>query len=191
MKITSMGRTVLIRRAKAAIQHWWNEASRHKRTLYLVSGRHFLYLRWCPWEGGYAVVSEGLVASFPARTHTYQLPQRLTMKRQEALGLKGVALPGPVPASVMLSKLPAIREFLSCTEYDDKLPRTVGALRITSRGTMWTLTLTDPDRAARLCVTDASLDKALGLMEQLLGVPECPWEPDPYAAERLGKKAKK
>jgi len=156
-----------------------------------VVGVRWLELWWAPWTG-YAVLSEGLVATWPTRTHSYPPPpKKLSMKRQEAIGLKGVALPGPAATSTILAKLPAIREYLSCTEYDDKSARQVSALRITSRGTTWMLTLTDPDRCARLCVSDTSLDKALLLMEQLVGVPEAPWEPDPYELERREKKTKK
>lgn len=191
LNILSRRETVLVRRLVAAIQKWRNVASRGQKYLYLVVGKRYLRLRWCPWDGGYAAEAEGLVACFPALTHHYPRPKEISMKRREALGLKGVPMPGPNAASILLGKLPAIREFLSCTEYEDRTARTVGALRITSRGTTWMLTLTDPDARARLCVSDASLDKALMLMEQLLGVAECPWEADPYAEEREAKKRKK
>lgn len=191
MKITSMGYTVLRRRAKHTFQRWRNEASKHQKRLYLVVARHFLELWWCPWDGGYAVVSEGVLADFPKRTHTYPRVKKLSMKRKEALGLKGVAMPGPAPVSTLLAKLPAIREYCSLTEYEDKTIRAVSALRITSRGTSWHVTLTDPDACARLCTSDASLDKALLLMEQLLGVPEAPWEPDQFEIEKKEKRRKK
>lgn len=81
----------------------------------------------------------------------------------------------------MLPKLPLLREWLTATSYEDSGIRLPGALRLTTRDALWHLTLTDPDACARLLVSDPSLDRSLLLLEQLLGVPEAPWQLDPYA----------
>jgi len=96
-----------------------------------------------------------------------------------------------VATSVILAKLPLIREWLSATAYDDGSVRQTGALRITSRDALWHLTLTDPDARARLMVSDTSLDKALLLLETLLGADQAPWQADPYAKSPAPGKAKK
>lgn len=158
---------------------------------YLTRGAHSLFLAWLPWQGGYRLLADRCVADH--RRENYIARQRigrLTVKRREALGLSGVAPAPAASTSVIWSKLPAVREWLCCTEYDDKSIRVPGALRVTTRDGVWALTLTDPDACARLLVSDPSLDKALLLMEQLLGVPEAPWQADPYASQNMKKKKK-
>lgn len=189
--ITKTKKSVLSCLGRAALQRWRNLASGQERMLYLVSGRHYYYLHWLPREG-YALRAAGNVACWPQTTFTKPLRlKRLTMKKREAIGLGGVAMPGPAPTSTILGKLKTIREFMSTTAYDDGSPRAVSALRITSRGTVWQLTLTDPDTYARLPVQDASLDDALALMEKLLQSEQCPWEPDPYNRPPAPKASKK
>lgn len=98
--------------------------------------------------------------------------------------------PAPM-TSVLLAKLPAIREFMSATQYDDGSPREPGYMTIRTWGTQWQVTVYDPDSGARMPVRAPELDKALLLVEQLLGVEEAPWEIDRYLSEQLAKKSKK
>jgi hypothetical protein len=110
------------------------------------------------------------------------------MKRRASYALSELIPPAAAGASVILAKLPGLREFLSFTSYDDGSVRQPGTLRLTSHYGAWEVTVQDPDAAARLTVRDGSLDKALLLIEQLLGAEEAPWETDRYLAERQAKK---
>jgi hypothetical protein len=53
------------------------------------------------------------------------------------------------------------------------------------------VTYYDPDSGTRLPCRGATLDQALTLGEQLLGVEEAPWEGDKYLMEQLVAKTKK
>jgi hypothetical protein len=156
----------------------------------LIGTREYMY-RYLRFQGGIRLhcVRSTVTGEYELRPqwNRYKEP---TMKKKEKLGLDPRVMRGADPVSVILGKLPAIREWLSCTVYDDGSPRQPGALRIASRNSQWWLTLTDPDRGARLCACDDKLDRALTLLEQLLGVEEAPWEIDPYARQTKGKKGK-
>lgn len=115
----------------------------------------------------------------------------MPVKRRAPLAQVGALAPPAPAASMILARLPALREFLSATSYDDGSPRSPGTFRLSSRFAAWEVTIQDPDAAARLTARDVSLDKALLLVEQLLGVEDAPWETDRYLAEALSKKSKK
>lgn len=98
----------------------------------------------------------------------------------------------PLPAaSVMLAKLPTIREFLTATQYDDKTPREPGYVTLRNLGTTFEVTLYDPDAGLRLPCRGDTLDGVLALMEQLAGTEEAAWEVDRYLTQRKQERAKK
>lgn len=100
-------------------------------------------------------------------------------------------IPALPATSVLLSKLPAIREFITATQYEDGSPRVPGYFTLRNRGASFELTMYDYDSGCRLPVSAHELDKALQLMEQLLGVEEAPWEPDRYLMNLLAERNKK
>lgn len=186
---TLWGRRVHVWRPLASpyrVRQW---LPRRESFVQVRRGDFLLLLHWLPHMGGLCLRSE-VRLSDPRATHAFTpwRYRRLTVKRREKLGLVGVPPNAAASASVILAKLPAVRAWVSDTSYDDKSVRVPGALRISSRDAMWCLTLTDPDAGARLLVTDSSLDKALLLLEQLCGVEDAPWQIDPYAPQKKGKK---
>ena len=171
------------------VSQWLPRAERY---YYLIRGKYALLLRWLPYLGGYHLVAEYDAQDLRRATITYPRRERVpAVKRRKTLATTDVAPPAAVAASMILSKLPAIREWLSATEYDDHTVRQPGALRVTTRDALWHLTLTDPDAGARLLVSDKELDKALLLLEQLVGVSDAPWQADPYARPVPKSKGKK
>jgi hypothetical protein len=117
--------------------------------------------------------------------------RKIAVKKREKFDAKGAP---PAPAdktSTILGKLSQLRAWCSETTYDDGTKREPGAVRITSRHTLWQVTVTDPDACARLVVSDPSLDKALLQLELLLGTDTAPWELDVWKAEQEQRKKKK
>jgi hypothetical protein len=92
---------------------------------------------------------------------------------------------------VLLGKLPAIREFMTATAYDDGTPRTPGYFTVRNRVIAFELTLYDPDSGSRLVVRSPAIDTMWQMAEQLLGTEEAPWEPDGYLMDQLSKRGKK
>lgn len=185
-----LGLTVLDwapRRAAYRPRQW---APQRESWYFLQHGRWLLCLNWRK-RGGYYVTSERFVSDPSNALTTYPRREEVTrVKRRDKVGVVGSPVPAASATSVILSKLPLLREWLSATSYDDGGVRTPGALRLTTRGTLWALTLTDPDAGARLPVLGQDLDKTLLLLEQLLGAAEAPWEVDPYAPSRTVSKKK-
>lgn len=166
----------------------------------LPRGQHFYYLRvaevllflhWLPREG-LALRTESFAHSpdCPYKIYPWRYKEP-GVKKREKLGLAGGNLPGAPSASVILSKCPTVREYITAKSYDNGDPREVSVLRITTRGTQWQFTLTDPDYQLRLPVQASECDKGLLLLEALLQAPDAPWEHDPYAKEVKAKKGKK
>jgi hypothetical protein len=98
------------------------------------------------------------------------------------------ALPG---TSLLLAKLPTLREFMTATAYDDGTARTPGYLWFSNRGTMFEVILFNPDSGSRLPVVAPTMDEVLAAVETVLKLPEAPWQPDRYLSEQLTKKTKK
>jgi hypothetical protein len=113
------------------------------------------------------------------------------MKRRQAATPGGTIVPPLPSSSVHWPKLPALREFITATKYDDGSPRTPGYLTVRNRVTTFEITVYDPDGCCRLSARASTLDEALALTEKLLGVEEAPWEPDRYLQEQASRGAKK
>lgn len=159
--------------------------------VYFLWRDRILRFAWVPWFG-LCLHSESDAKTLKVVYVTYRQPAgELSMKKREALGLGGVPTPAASATSTMLNKVPTIREYLTATSYEDQSLRQVSALRLTTRGGMWTVTLTDPDTMARLVMTAAECDKCLLSLETILQAPDCPWERDPYAKEPKAPRPKK
>lgn len=113
------------------------------------------------------------------------------VKKRQPVEVGQAVIPAIPSASTLWPKLPAIREFVHATAYEDGSPRTPGYITIRNRATTMEVTCYDVDSGTRLSARGQTLDQALSLMEQLLGVEEAPWERDNYLADQLAKRAKK
>lgn len=156
----------------------------------LMPSRWYL-LQWLPREGWW-LLSSG-TAGAPYERPDYVAPryQGEAMKRRTAAEPGQVVVPALPSTSVHLPKLPALREFLTATTYDDASPRTPGYFTIRNRVTTFEVTVYDPDSGSRLSCRGPKLDDALSLIEQLLGVAEAPWETDAWLTEQLLRKRKR
>lgn len=159
--------------------------------VYLAVGDKIVRYRWVPWIGLQLHSETSDIMGATNFIVHRQYVGALSMKKREALGLSGVPLPAAPKGSKFLSKTPTIDEYLTQTAYEDGTPRMVSALRTTTRGGMWSLTITDPDARARLVMVAADCDKAMLALEALLQAPDCPWEPDPWAPEPKAPRGKK
>lgn len=159
--------------------------------LRLVWRNRYLIVQWLPREG-YWITSAGEKGAAGC-VDTYSSPrfQSDAMKRRQAARPGDVILPALPSQSVWWPKSPALREFLTATKYDDDTPRTPGYVTVRNRATTFEVTVYDPDSGSRLSARAPTLDGALSLVEQLLGVEDAPWEPDRYLMEMNAKTRKK
>jgi len=93
--------------------------------------------------------------------------------------------------SVVLHDFPAIREFLTCTVYEDMTPRQVGYLTIRTRGLVFEVTLYDYDSGQRMACQGRDLDEMFATAEMMLKAENAPWTPDNYLLSLVAKKPKK
>lgn len=164
---------------------------RREKWFYFQRGRHILLLHWAPWRGIWLVAER--VGDTRAEPHTIspRSDWKMGVKKRDPMAQNGAPSTPAKAASVILAKLPALREWLTATTYEDGTARTPGKLSLEVYGTVWSVLLRDPDAAARLSIKGEDLDKTLLLVEQLLGVEEAPWERDDWLASQLAKKKKK
>jgi hypothetical protein len=169
-----------------------NLVPRFRTTSLLVKvSRNWYRYVWRPRVGWWCVSwgSLGCPIETPKGTQPYPIGDAMKRRSTPAVGhTVQAALPA---ASTILAKLPAIRAFVTDTQYDDGTPRTPGYLTIRNRGIAFEITLYDPDSGTRLPLRAPDLDKLLLLIEQLVGVEDAPWELDPYLTEQLERRAKK
>lgn len=176
------------RRGRKRISQW---LPRREKFFYFRRGPHIWLLKWKPFVG-IRLVAERL-GDYSAQPHTTYSPEVNLVAIKKRLRADGLVTPvtGAKPNSVILGKLPALREFLCTVVYDDGSPRQCGDLSIRTRNLSWICVLRDPDAGARLTVSADDLDKCLLLLEQLVGVEEAPWERDDWLTAQLLKKKKK
>lgn len=154
--------------------------------------KHWLILwHWVPWAGWYLHATyDGRTESRPlVDTHALSLEDQ--MKRKIVTAGAGVIMPRLSETSLLLAKLPAIREFLTQTAYEDNTSRQPGYLTLRNKGHAFELTLYDWDGGCRLPLLDSTFDKVLLGMEALLGLEDAPWAVDKYLMEMLAKKTKR
>lgn len=136
-------------------------------------------------RGGRGAVDQ---ITLPARWR-YLMP----LKRREGLG-RMPSLPAVAAPLLLDKKWPALAEFLVATQFEDGTGRLPAEVKFGPKGGGWQVTLYDVEQAARLSAMAPSLEGALSLLEQLLGVEEAPWEVDNYLVslkERREKRKKK
>lgn len=162
-----------------------------ERWLRVVSGDRWYLIQWLPREGWW-ITSAGIEG--PAGSGQYYSAPRYqgdAMKRRN-LNEGGKATTPALPSlSTILGKLPALREFVTATSYDDGSARVPGYFTFRNRGIVFEVTVYDPDSGTRLAARAPKIDEALCLIEQLLGVEEAPWEIDQYLTDQLLRRAKK
>jgi len=164
---------------------------RREKWYYYRRGDHLLLLHWRPYHGIWLVAERRGDASSEPHTITPRKERPMPIKKRPGQTVDAARMPEAKVTSVLLGKLPALREWMVSTTYDDGSPREPGKLSIEIYGTAWSIQVRDPNNGLRMNVRAEELDKALLLMEQLLGVEEAPWERDNYLTEQLAKKRKK
>lgn len=160
----------------------------------VLEGDHWYLFAWYQGQG-YKLVAMGrggrdsiVQVTLPARWR-YMMP----LKRREGLG-RMPSLPAMVEPELLKKKWPAVAEFVVATQFEDGTGRLPAELKFGPKGGGWQVTLYDVEQAARLSAMAPSLEAALSLLEQLLGVEEAPWEVDNYLVslkERREKRKKK
>jgi len=125
------------------------------------------------------------------RTYKYHYERDWAMKKLKVQSNGGVVPIGVTSTSVLLGKLPKLREHLTCTTYDDGTIRLPGYMWIKTTITQWVITVFEPDACARMDVRGSTLDDVLMLTEKLLGAEDAPWEVDSYLQEKAAKRTKK
>ena len=150
-----------------------------------------IHIRWRPWTG-YTVIGSGPVGSaYPEVIYLDPLKKVRLMKRRSVVSREGAILPALSAESKVLAKLPALREFLSATAYEDGTARTPGYFWFSNRRMLYEVILFDPDSGSRLPVTALTMDDVFVAAEALLTAPEAAWQPDKYLTEQLAKKTKR
>jgi len=164
---------------------------RYEKWFYFRRGHHLLLLHWAPHQGIW-LVAERIGSEFSdPHTVTPRPEKKMPIKRRPGPTAGPAHMPEAKVTSVILAKLPALREWMVATTFDDGSARESGKLSLEIYGTSWCLMLRDPNNGLRLPVRGEDLDKTLLLAEQLLGVEEAPWERDNWLTEQLAKKRKK
>lgn len=164
---------------------------RREKTFYFRRGRHLLTLHWKPFNGIWLLAERSGDEHSEPHTTNPRPEKEMGIKKRPSQAQSATVTPPAKATSVLLAKLPALREWLTATAYEDGSARTPGKLSVETYGQTWSVLLRDPDAAARMNVRGEELDKVLMLVEQLLGVEEAPWERDNWLAEQLVKKGKK
>jgi len=90
--------------------------------------------------------------------------------------------------SNLFSKLFAIVKQCAVTRYDDGDARNPGSLFVSTQGSMWRVTVTEPDSCLKLTMMAQTLDDALAGLCLALESESIPWEIDAYAMSRKPKK---
>lgn len=105
----------------------------------------------------------------------------------------GERLPSPQLSqeSKVLGKLSQLVAFVSDVSYEDKTPRSPGYYTLRNRVFTYELTLYDPDAGLRVAVRDVTIDGCFAAANELLRLPEAPWEVDNYLQQQLAKIPKK
>lgn len=90
----------------------------------------------------------------------------------------------------VFDRLPSIVAQIVTTKYDDGDARQPGSLFISTQGSMWKATVTEPDSCLKLTMMAPTLDDALAGLELALAAESIPWEVDAYAMSRRPKNKK-
>lgn len=121
--------------------------------------------------------------------HVYPRPKVPKMKRRERAAAGLPLVPALSNESVPLNDFPLLREWVSCTAYDDGSIRVPGYITLRNRGHSYEVTVYDVDEGLRLPVRGPDLDRTLMLVETLLGTQDAAWEVDDYLQSQLARKS--
>lgn len=164
--------------------------SREKYYFFTRAGHTWL-LHWKPFNGIWLLAELTGGPAGQSHTLTPRPEKKMPVKRRPGSSGSPVGVPEAKQTSTILAKLPALREWMVATTYDDGSLRMPGKLSVDIYGTAWSVMLRDPNNGLRLSVRGEDLDKTLLTLEQLLGVEEAPWERDQRLTDQIAKKGKK
>jgi len=171
----------------------WGHLLGSKERWFVILGRldSRLVLRYVPWCGYlpvHLVVYRGEKTGEKAYPHWDVLEMK--KRNQVPVTPEGTAQHLASVESVLFSKLHAIVKQLTVTRYDDGDPRTPGSLFISTQGSMWRATTTEPDACLKLTMMAPTLDDALAGLCLALEAESIPWEVDTYAMSKRPKPKK-
>lgn len=151
----------------------------------------WLSLRYVPWCGWVPVAVRSLMWGGEIIGHYPHWEVKEMKKRTPALSNPESSSPHlAAMESVVFSKLHAIVKQCAITRYDDGDARTPGSCFISTQGSMWRVTVTEPDSCLKLTMMAQTLDDALAGITLALESESIPWELDAYAASRAKAKKK-
>lgn len=93
--------------------------------------------------------------------------------------------------SVLLKDLQNLVYHCAVTRYDKGEAREPGWFTVRTLGSIWQVSLKDPDSCLQLAAVGLTLDEALVTADLLLSSDNGPWELDRYLERRPGRKPKK
>ena len=150
-----------------------------------------LVVRYVPWTGWVLAAIERFAEGVEV-VREYAWSEVSEMKKRS---MAQVALTGPggslaSGASAVFGGFPHLLEQLTVVKLEDESPRTPGGLLVSTQGSMWKLSVTEPDPCLKLTFLAQFLDDALAGLELALGSDSIPWEIDQWALSRRPKNKK-
>ena len=150
-----------------------------------------LVVRYQPWTGWLLVAIERFRGGIEV-VREYPWSEVKEMKKRS---MAQVACTGPggslaAKSSVLFQGFPHLLDQLTVVKLDDESPRTPGGLLVSTQGSMWKVSVTEPDPCLKLTFLAQFLDDALAGLELALGSESIPWEIDQWAMSRKPKKQK-
>lgn len=150
-----------------------------------------LVVRYEPWTGWLLVAVE----RFRGGVEIVRDYPWFEVKEMKKRSMAQVAVTGPggslaAKASTVFGGFPHLLEQLTVVKLEDESPRTPGGLLISTQGSMWKLSVTEPDPCLKLTFLAQFLDDALAGLELALGSDSIPWEIDQWALSRRPKNKK-
>lgn len=192
MGATLDGDALLTAGGRAAIRRGGQRTPKWGEKRYWVRWRLRLYL--CEWTplGGTRILAHRTPGPSGATTPLtwIEWDEHMPPKRRAAPSEGQPAIPLE-SESVVLKDFPKLREFLTCTVFDDMSRRQPGYLTIRTRGLTFEMTLYDYDSGMRLAVQGRDIDEMFASAELLVSTENAPWTPDQYLLSLLAKNQKK
>lgn len=162
-----------------------------RKDVVFVCDRRSYFARWQP-NAGLLVYGSGPAGSVAPEVYYLDPNERRSlMKRRSVVSPDAAIRPALPHESKVFLRLTALCEFLSATVYDDGTARTPGYFWFSNRGTLYELTLFDPDAGARLPLVAKTIDDAFAAADLTLRAEDAPWQPDKYLTEQLEKRRPK
>lgn len=171
-------------------RHWGSLVGKREIWGYLqISVDRVLCLRYVPFSGWLLVCLRS--PDDPLRVHRSWDHWEIREMKKRTPNANAEASPSQNLAAIesgLFSKLFPIVKQCAVTRYDDGDPRTPGSLFISTQGSMWRATVTEPDACLKLTMMAATLDDALAGLCLALEAESIPWEIDAYAMSKRPKK---